>query len=223
MSDLFNQKYRIKSARCNNWDYGSNACYFITICTAGKVHHFGEILSHQMILSDAGKIVQKYWSEIPEHFDFIELNEFIIMPNHIHGLLTINKWNRKINDDKQLDVICSKCFDAIVVETRQCLVSTNETNNPNETDNPNKPNDNNIPETTIGRKRFRNPGKDNISSVIGSFKSVCTKNIHIYFPDVNFAWQARFHDHIVRDNEEYRRIQQYIVNNPLNWIDDKFY
>ncbi|MDP2889248.1 MAG: hypothetical protein Q8P34_09845 [Bacteroidota bacterium] len=91
MSDKFQNKYRIPSARLQNWDYGWNAAYFITICTQNRECYFGKIVDDQMILSEIGTIVQQYWNAIPTHFPFVELGEFVVMPNHIHGIIIINK------------------------------------------------------------------------------------------------------------------------------------
>jgi len=110
----------------------------------------------------------------------------VIMPNHVHGILIIDK-------------------PVISVETRHCLVSTDITNTNNK---------------TIGQMRFQNQGKGTISSIVGSYKSVVSKNAHSI--NSGFAWQSRFHDHIIRDAKSFDRIQNYITNNPLNWKEDKF-
>ncbi len=89
MSDKSKDKYRILSSRLQNWDYSSNGYYFITICTKERQHYFGEIINNVMCLSKIGEIVQKYWVEIPIHFSFIELDEFVVMPNHVHGIIII--------------------------------------------------------------------------------------------------------------------------------------
>ena len=69
--------------------------------------------------------------------------------------------------------------------------------------------------------RFQNPGKNTISSIVGSYKSAVTK--HARRLGFDFGWQTRFHDHIIRDDAEYQRINDYIESNPLNWEKDKFY
>ena len=74
---------------------------------------------------------------------------------------------------------------------------------------------------TIGQKRFQNPGKNTVSSIIGSYKSAVTKHAHRLGSD--FAWQPRFYDHIIHDEKSYLRIAEYIVNNPLKWQDDRYY
>ena len=89
--DKFKNKYRIPSARLKNWDYGSNGAYFITICTQHRKHFFGEILDDEMNLNEIGQLAEKYWLEIPSHFPFVELGNFVVMPNHTHGILIINK------------------------------------------------------------------------------------------------------------------------------------
>ena len=89
--DKFKNKYRIPSARLQSWDYGSNGAYFITICTHNREHLFGDVVDGKMQLNELGKIAEKYWMEIPNHFPFIQLGNFVVMPNHTHGILIINK------------------------------------------------------------------------------------------------------------------------------------
>jgi hypothetical protein len=70
---------------------------------------------------------------------------------------------------------------------------------------------------SLGQKRFQNQGKGTLSSIVGSYKSVVTKNIRLLVPD--FAWQSRFHDSIIRDPRSYMAIMKYIENNPKKWKD----
>jgi len=95
MSDKFRNIYRIPSSRLSNWDYSNNGYYFVTICTKERKHYFGEIANNKMKLSKIGEIAKYHWFEIPKHFSFIELDEFIIMPNHVHGIIIINVNNRR--------------------------------------------------------------------------------------------------------------------------------
>ncbi len=88
---LYQNRYRIESARLKNWDYSSNGNYFITMCTKYRRHLFGKIINGEMILSEIGKIAYKYWQEIPNHFLFVRLDKFVIMPDHIHGIINIVK------------------------------------------------------------------------------------------------------------------------------------
>jgi len=91
MSDKYQNKYRIPSARLASWDYSCNGAYFITICTASREHYFGRIINGQPQLSPQGKIANEYWSQIPYHFQFVLLDAFVVMPNHIHGIIVIDK------------------------------------------------------------------------------------------------------------------------------------
>jgi REP element-mobilizing transposase RayT len=107
MTNKFQNKYRISSARLKNWDYGNNGAYFITICSREREHFFGEVESidneNEMQFNEIGKLANKFWSEIPIHFPFVELGNYQVMPNHIHGILIINKKN--IIDDTTDKVI----------------------------------------------------------------------------------------------------------------------
>ena len=191
MAEKFNNKYRIESARLPNWDYGSNSAYFITVCTHNKVHFFGEILYGEMQLSEIGKMAEKYWYDIPRHFSFVKLDAFVVMPNHIHGILIIDK----------IDLYDGR--DAIN------RVSTHNTNNTEKT-------------ITGGITGNKNPmSHENISRIIRWYKGRCTFEIRKI--RVDFYWQSRFHDHIIKNDDSYQRIKNYIINNPINWDNDKFY
>jgi len=77
--DKFDNKYRIPSARLQSWDYGSNGAYFITICTQNREHLFGKIMDGKMQVNELGQLAEKYWLEIPNHFPFVELGNFVVM------------------------------------------------------------------------------------------------------------------------------------------------
>jgi len=93
---LFRGKYRIKSIRLPKWDYASDGMYFITICIRNGEMPFGNILNGEMQLSKLGQAAQKCWLEIPKHFPFVQLDEFVIMSNHMHGIIEINKNNKNV-------------------------------------------------------------------------------------------------------------------------------
>jgi len=94
---LYKNKYRIESTRLKGRDYSSPGAYFITTCTKNKIPYFGEITDGQIVLSGSGKIVKKYWREIPDHFGNTKLDEFVVMPDHIHGILIIDNNNDNHN------------------------------------------------------------------------------------------------------------------------------
>ena len=149
-----------------------------------------------MVLSHAGVLADVFWHEIKNHAHNVELGEFVVMPNHIHGVLILNGMNDAHNDD-------------VVVETRHALYLPQPQRQPG-TDT-----------KTIGQQRFQNQGKNTISSIVGAYKSAVTK--HANRLGYEFAWQTRFHDHIIRDAQSFENISNYILNNPLLWDKDKFY
>ena len=99
--------------------------------------------------------------------------------------------------------------------------SNNMNSNNMNSNNMNSDNNINSGNKSESEKRFRNPGKNTISSIIGGYKSAVTKHAHRL--GIKFEWQSRFHDHIIRNDAEYQRINDYIENNPQKWNDDKFY
>ena len=199
--DKFKNKYRIPSARAQWWDYGNNAAYFITICTAQREHSFGKIMNDKMQLSPIGVIADIFWHEIKKHAGFIKLGEFVVMPNHVHGILIIDKFPIGLQSDNDIATGNSP------VETGHALSLQTQL----QPQNPQTP----------GQKRFRNQGKQTISSVIGGYKSVVTNHVHRL--GYSFKWQPRFYDNIIKTEEDYQRIANYIINNPENWENDKFY
>jgi putative transposase len=164
--EKFKNRYRVASSRLSSWNYGWNASYFVTVCTKNRECYFGKIENDTMKLSDLGKVAVLCWKCIPDHFPFVRLGPWIVMPNHIHGIIAIDK-------NESIAVITNKF----------------------------------------------GPQERNLSSIIRGFKIGVTKAARKL--DLNFAWQPRFHDHIVRNQESFDYISEYIKNNPRNWDKDK--
>lgn len=183
MPAKFKNKYRIESARLPSWDYGWAGAYFITICTKNRVHYFGHVADGKTQLSPIGALADVFWHEIKNHAKNVRLGEFIVMPNHIHGILILDGDDRDVNRDVGRGV-----------ETRHAL-------------------------SLPGQKRFQNQGKNTVSSIIGGYKSAVTK--HARRLGFEFGWLPRFWDYVIRNEGEYRRITQYIINNPKKWEKDK--
>lgn len=89
-SNSFKNKYRIPSSRLQGWDYSRNGNYFVTMCAKDRDNVFGECVHGEMKLSDVGKTALECWRGITVHFPFVKLDEFIIMPNHVHGIIVID-------------------------------------------------------------------------------------------------------------------------------------
>ena len=170
-----------QSTRLKTYDYSLEGSYFITIVTQDRLHLFGKIENSQMILNTVGKIVEQEWKNSIQLRSNISLGEFIIMPDHMHMILTID---HQISNDKE-----SKEW---------------EHSNPKS------------PSQTIG-------------AIIRGFKGACTKKINLFFNsggELQFAptefyknkiWQRNYYDHIIRNQADYNRIEQYIIDNPQNW------
>jgi putative transposase len=209
MPDKFQNKYRIPSARLQTWNYGWNAAYFITICTQNREHFFGEIADREIKLSDIGKLVESEWLKTPliRPDMNLELGPFIVMPNHFHAILIIreNPYN-------------SNALPEDVIQGRNAKKGIDEMQRRDAMHRVSTPHHDQIPDEY---KNSFGPQSKNLSSIIRGFKSAVSKHARKYNPD--FAWQPRFHDHIIRDDKSYNRIAEYILNNPLKWAADKFY
>jgi len=88
-----------RSIRLRGYDYSQAVLYFITVCTHKRLNLFGAIENGEMILNDAGRIVEKYWLEIPEHYPNVVLHEHVVMPNHVHGIVENNPENNANESD----------------------------------------------------------------------------------------------------------------------------
>ena len=100
--DKFQNKYRIPFTRLQNWDYGWNASYYITVCTANRECHFGKIVKGEIKLSNIGVLADVFWHETKNHAKNVELDAFVVMPNHVHGIIILNGYdydNQNVNND----------------------------------------------------------------------------------------------------------------------------
>lgn len=194
-------KFRIESNRAYWWDYGWNGAYFITICTQNREHFFGEIIDDEMHFSPLGAIVDVLWNEIPFRNKNIELGDYIVMPNHIHGILILDKPDFNLNHypmkDNYENINIKKNFK---VRDVACNVFTNK--------------------VVSNFYSSISPKSNTISTIIRSFKSAVTK--HANRMKLENGWQANFHDHIIRNNKDYEKISNYIIQNPKNWKMDTF-
>lgn len=208
MIEKFDGRYRIDSARLSKWNYGWNASYFVTICTEEKTPHFGSVHNQQFIANSMGEIALQCWLEMPIHYPFVELNSFIVMPNHVHGIVRIkNGLDKNRGNVKHRHIHQRR--DAIY------RVSTAPPPPPS------------TPPSAIQAKQYggitghHNPMlHNNLSRVIRWYKGRVTYECRKINPE--FGWQERFHEHIIRDEEAYEKIKTYIINNPANWEDDRF-
>lgn len=208
---LFRNTYRVESVRLKGYDYSSNGAYFITICTKNMRSYFGRIQDGEMELSPIGQIAYNCWIQLFEAFPNAIMDEFIIMPNHMHGLIIIK------NEGESTEAIHR--------------VSTKIANNAT----PPTYTYRGIPIDPDDEHLFLLPalggitGKDNpmlsnhsIGKMIRWYKAKCTFAIRNELKK-EFSWHTRFYDHIVRNETDMNRIRTYINNNPANFYKDKFY
>ena len=78
-----------KANRLEGYDYSEDGCYFVTICAQSREELFGEIIGGEMVLSEAGQMVERTWNELPEFYRGVETDHFQVMPNHVHGVIVI--------------------------------------------------------------------------------------------------------------------------------------
>ncbi|PWH86441.1 transposase [Brumimicrobium oceani] len=92
-----NKKFRNGSFRLQSWDYRNDGAYFITINAAKHKHYFGEIINGKMCKNEIGEFAENFWLEIPNHFEHVQLENFVVMPNHTHGILILESCVRPSN------------------------------------------------------------------------------------------------------------------------------
>lgn len=196
--DKFQDRFRIPSHRLKNWDYSKNGIYFIIIVVQNRECILGDIENQKMELSDFGKIVNDEWVTSFEIRNELFPDEFVIMSNHLHGLVVLKNPINFVGSGG-------------VVETHDRA---------------------SLPIQNDGRTPMPQRKPKSISSFIAGFKSATTIQIDNYIDSKNLTiskynrenklWQANYHDHILRNEEEYWKIKNYIRNNPANWDNDKF-
>jgi REP element-mobilizing transposase RayT len=199
-----------KPMRWKKWDYSNGGYYFVTLCTKDREEFFGEIRNGIMGLNELGITANQCWLDIPRHFDGVELDEYVVMPNHVHGVIGI--------DGVIVDAGCEKngglsVGDAdhvnnggITVGDADLRPLRNKTKHPK-----------NLRPTENQTDR----SKMVLSKIIHGFKSTVTRIIQKQFPDFNFAWQRSYHDRIIRNEKELNAIRRYIINNPIHWELDR--
>ena len=221
MEGLYKNKYKIESARLKNYNYSQRGYYFITICTANRFYYFGNIKKGKMILNENGKIVHQELSKTPGIRKNIILDEFIIMPNHIHFILIIGT-PLKINGKIVLETKLLNNPDPIYIATGR----TDALNASPVQNNINKISSliggaYNAPLRT--NKPYQNkfgPQRNNLASIIRGLKSTTNRQINELAKNKNFAWQPRFWDHIIRNEKSLYNIRHYIRDNPAKWYRD---
>ncbi len=203
---------RKNTLRLKSYDYSWSGAYFITICSYKKENIFGEIKNGLMHLNDFGKIIQNCWHQIPENHKNVKLDDFVIMPNHIHGIIWIVG---AIHESPNVTQAIHESPDAI--QTIHKLSETNQAVHESHKDNSSQ-NNGVIRELPLRIERR----KMLLSKIIGKFKMNSSRKINnICNSKGSHVWQRGYYDHIIRNDDDLNNTKLYIQNNPSNWDKDK--
>ncbi len=189
-----------RSIRLKGYDYSKAGLYFITIVVKDRLHLFGEIENDKMNLNEAGKMIDNEWLKIPQRFTNTKLHEYQVMPNHFHAILEIT-----------------------TIAVGSTLVVDPETVN-------RKGQPRGLPQRSPKPLAQSVPEIKNktLGDMVGAFESITTVEYirgvksKKWQPFNGKLWQRNYWEHIIRNEEEYQRISNYIRNHPSNWTEDKF-
>lgn len=186
-----------RSIRLKGYDYSQAGLYFITICCQDRACRFGKIENGAMILNEYGMIACNEWIKLQERFVNLKMDVFQIMPNHMHGIIALHTVGATL------------------------AVAPN--------DNAVVPNDNAVvPNDNVNTRAGASPAPTGtVPDIVGAYKSLVANGCLEIYKSKNEImgklWQRNFYEHIIRNEQSYNTISNYIVNNPSNWKGDKFY
>ncbi len=192
-----------RSIRLKGYDYAQAGAYFVTICAFGKECLFGEVIGKEMSRNEYGEIVTTCWEGIPQHFPDVELDAFVVMPNHMHGIFVI------INDVVGTTPVVVGAMPDVVGTTPVVARATPD-----------------VVGTTpvaVGATHalpLHGPKRRSVGAIVGSFKSAVSKRTNELRGAPGAAvWQRNYYEHIIRNENDLKRIRQYIANNPARWAE----
>ena len=242
-------KHHRKSIRLKGYDYSQEGLYFITICCQGKICRFGHIENEKMILNDAGRMIEKWYYELENKYPDKRCDEMVVMPNHFHCIIENMAYNRNTpkrdTHARETDTHARE-MDIHVRETDThvgaSLRGRPEYERP-EYERPERGRpEYRRPEREQPEYKQPNPesnehhyGMDNkiynasVGDAVGWFKTMTTNKYIDGVKRFNWEqfdkklWQRNYYEHIIRNEQSYMRIAEYIRNNPQKWINDNFY
>ncbi|TDP03074.1 transposase [Flavobacterium sp. 245] len=207
---LYKDKFKTDSARLKNWDYSSEAVYFITMVAKNRECIFGTIENSKMILNENGKVIEKELLKsitIRKNWFF---HNWIIMPNHIHLLIEIQNPIEFQTTIHIVEAHSSASPSSISTTEHNMSLTTNVADTHCCASLQNQSLSKFSNESNLSRK------PNSISSFVAIFKSITTKQIN----ETESIWQTNYHDHIVRNYKRFEIIYDYIKNNPQSWETD---
>jgi putative transposase len=198
-----------RTIRLKGWDYSGEGWYFVTLVAFRRECLFGVIHAGEMTVNPLGMIVQECWDAIPAHFPNVILDAFVIMPNHVHGIVVIR-------DEQELPIPADAVpvgaeADAVPIgaEAEAVPVGARHAS----------------PLQEPGRGRIQEPGRPHgvapgsLGAIIGSFKAAVSRRAGKELNSANL-WQRNYYEHIICNNRELEAIRNYIVLNPERWAED---
>ena len=204
-----------RSIRLQDYDYSSAGAYFVTIRSWNRECLFGDVTDESVRLNDFGMVVDGCWRAISMHFPSVELDEFVIMPDHLHGIMVLvapainpGAMNRDVMnlDAMNLDVMNLGAMNRDIMNLDVMNLGVMNLDAMNR-DVMNLGAMNRAPTTTVG-------------GIVRAFKARCTHGINeIRINPGGAVWQRNYHERIIRNDRELNSIREYIVNNPQKWAD----
>ncbi|MCX6745332.1 MAG: hypothetical protein NTX82_07485 [Candidatus Parcubacteria bacterium] len=176
--EYFKNQFRTASIRLGHWNYASPGLYSITICTHDRQCCLSEIKDDRVILSEIGEIVFDDLMNIPKLRSYVLVDDYVIMPNHIHIIFV--------------------------------LTDANDFGHPDGRDAVNRV-------STV--REFGGLQPKSLAAIVNAFKGGVTRRCHEN--NLDFHWQSNYYEHIIRDEDDYVRIKEYIFCNPGKWADDR--
>jgi len=191
------------SIRLKGYDYARAGAYFVTMCAWHREMIFGEVVEGEMRLSEAGQSVCDVWEGLPTHYAHVELDAFVVMPNHVHGIIVL------VDDEVGADVRTGR----IGAGLRPAPTPTAPTTTTPTTTAPTTT----APTTTTPTSR-----RHGLPEIVRALKSFSARGINEFraTPGVP-VWQRNYYEHIIRNERALNAIRQYIANNPLKWSLDR--
>ena len=198
---VYNPKIHSRcSIRLKEYDYSAEGFYFVTFCTQGRECLLGKIAGDKMILNQLGYTAKYWWKKLFDKFENINLDEFIIMPNHIHGII--------------------KIVENSIVGTNLCVRPNPDYHIPGE--HLGRGEHIGLPLRNISRNNQYQRRRMLIPKIIGYFKMNSSKRINdIRGLAGNSVWQRNYYENIIRDEQVYNEFYSYIKNNPRTWDSDR--
>ena len=219
------QKHHRRSIRLKGYDYTAPGAYFVTICTQDHVPMFGEVVEGDMCLDPYGHVVDTYWSRIPRHFPHVTLDAWVVMPNHVHGIIVITDPPAAGADASSPVDERGGCRGEAIPESPSVTMRDLEPAPPcisaGQTG---------IASPLQRRQQQQQPPRPHgapsgsLGAIVGNFKSITTRRINrMRHTPGGQVWQRNYWEHIIRNQAAYERIQQYIENNPALWEEDQLH